>query len=55
MIEITVECNDIKCMNQWQVEVDEDRIHGNRLAKLVECPKCGRWDSPYIIKEEIAG
>ena len=54
MIEITVECNDIKCMHQWQEQIDPDRIHGNRLAKLVFCPKCGRYDAPYIIKEEIA-
>lgn len=48
---ITVECNAITCKHQWQLQVDEARIVGNRLMGLESCPKCGRYDAPYIVSE----
>ena len=46
---IRVECNDIKCKHQWDMKADVDRIVRNRLMGLEYCPKCFRFDSPYII------
>jgi len=46
-----LECNDIKCRETWEEAVEEDRIAGNRLVgRLLHCPKCGRYDAPYVKK-----
>lgn len=48
-----IECNDIKCKHQWEKEIDPDLVIGNRLSGLIFCPKCGRFDSHYIITIEL--
>jgi hypothetical protein len=48
---IKVECNNLNCKHHWNLEIDPDRIVGNRIIGLPVCPKCNRMDSPYIIKE----
>ena len=46
---ITVECNRLTCRHQWELEVEEERIVGNRIIGLVPCPECYRMDSPYVV------
>ena len=45
---ITVECNKITCKERWEINIEPERIIGNRVNGLYLCPKCGRYDSPYI-------
>ena len=52
MRKLTLECNDIKCKHHWWDIIDMRRINGNRLIGCTYCPKCGRYDAPYIIKVE---
>jgi hypothetical protein len=49
---LTLECNAIQCGATWHLDVDPDRVIGNRLMGLEFCPVCGRYDSPYIIDVE---
>ena len=59
---IKVECNDLKCKHRWGITIDENRITGNRVMGLILCPKCHRYDAPYIFgnfdmekEEELCG
>lgn len=46
--EILVECNDIDCKHRFTVT--PDKVRGKRTA-MVLCPKCGRYDSAYVVSE----
>ena len=50
MKKIKIECNNINCKHHWEIDVIKERIIRNRLIGLETCPKCGRYDSPYIIE-----
>lgn len=43
------ECNDLKCKHIF--DAPQNMIRGNRTA-LILCPKCGRYDSAYIVEVE---
>ena len=53
--EITVECNSIKCKNKWKLDPSKYEISGNRIVAgpMITCPKCGRMDRPYIVKDAL--
>ena len=48
-----LECNDINCKHRWEEPVNENRVIGNRLIGLEFCPKCHRFDSPYVLATEL--
>jgi len=50
---VLLECNDINCKHTWEEQVVPERIWGNRLVGLETCPKCGRYDAPYVICDEL--
>lgn len=49
---LILECNSVACQHRWQADINPERIHDNRVVGLMFCPKCGRYDAPYIVKEE---